>query len=706
MARAARTASVIVALLGAMSLVPAVASAGIDGSTSVSIPSAVTVGQAVTATITITNLNDAPNAGDPNPVCAFEPSVPCFGQGTTLLPACGSVVMVACDSGENDPGVFTAAPIATGPPGSVCAGKLFDVTVPNPDTGELHITPRETITLPTAGSTCVIAVSLAVAAMPTRDSAAETAGTQTDQIAASTQGSASTVTRVGTSRTTVSPAPPTLATTASGDVALGAGTISDTATVGGRIAPEEGATITFKLFGPGDVACATPISTSTAPLSSAGTATSPPFEPGQAGTYRWIASYSGDANNVPVAGACNDPGESVTVRPAVARIAASTSAGGRVGVRVTDTATVAGRVAPVAGSTVRFRLFGPDDLACLTAIFTATAAVGDTGIVASPAFAPPVAGTYRWIASYGGDANNAAASTACGDPAQAVVVTPLPPDVLSAGFASTPRVGQLAFLTIAAFDPTRPIAGVQVQFGEPRGLSGISACHLGAFGVTVSPVRLSLPYIFRRAGRHRIAIVVLSGGCGGALHTTKLTIEVFVAGRGSTRVAAAQAAASSAGPLARAAQSSCKNALLRPTPSVASRLKVATAILCLVNAERGKLGLRKLKRSKVLAIAAGGHSKDMLKRRFFEHTGPGGPSFQARLKRLRYRGARAAENIAYGSSLNAKRVMQAWMSSPPHKANILSPRSRFLGIGIAVGIPVRPGRPGSTYTQDFGSTLK
>jgi uncharacterized protein YkwD len=706
MARAARTASVIVALLGALAIAPAIASAGIAGSTAVSLPSAVTVGQTVTATITITNLNEPPNDEDPNTLCAFEPGTPCVGQGTTLVPSCGGVVMALfCGPGEQDPGVFSAAPVATGPPGSVCADKLFDVTVANPDTGELHITPRETITLPLAGSTCVIAVSLTVVAMPGRDAAPETDGTQTAQIASSTQASASPVTSVGISQTTVT-AQPAIATSASRDVMLGAGAITDAATVSGRVSPVPGATVAFDLYGLGDTTCAAPISTTAAPVGADGVATSPPVTPARVGTYRWIAAYSGDANNAPVAGACNDPGESVAVRAAAPRIVATTSAGGRVGVTVTDTASVAGRVSPVSGSTVRFALFGPDDVACLTAIFSATVPVGDTGLATSPAVAPPVAGTYRWTASYSGDANNAATSTACGEPSQVVAVTPLPPDVLSAGFASTPRVGQQAVLTIAAFDPTRPIAGVQVQFGEPRGLSGISACHLGAFGVTVSPVRLRLPYVFRRAGRHRIVIVVLSGGCDAKLTATRTTIEVFVASGRSARVVSARAAGRSAEPVARAAQSACKNALLRPTSSVGSRLKVATAILCLVNVARGKLGLRKLKRSKVLTIAAAGHSKDMLKRRFFEHAGPGGPSFGVRLRRIRYRGGSAAENIAYGSSFDARLVMRAWMNSPPHKANILSPRARFLGTAIAVGIPVVPGRPGSTYTQDFGSTLK
>jgi uncharacterized protein YkwD len=139
---------------------------------------------------------------------------------------------------------------------------------------------------------------------------------------------------------------------------------------------------------------------------------------------------------------------------------------------------------------------------------------------------------------------------------------------------------------------------------------------------------------------------------------------------------------------------------------LSGRLKVATAILCLVNAERRKKGLKKLTGSRVLATMASGHSKDMYKRRYFEHNGPGGPSFQKRLTRARYRGSSASENIGYGSNFNAKLMVQAWMNSPPHKANILSPRSKFAGVGIAVGIPVTPAKPGSTYTMNFGASLK
>ena len=112
---------------------------------------------------------------------------------------------------------------------------------------------------------------------------------------------------------------PTIATATSADITLGAGTLSDTATVSGRVNPIAGATVSFRLYGPNDATCTgaaafesldVPLPVADGPVSSAA------FTPTLPGTYRWIASYSGDANNAAVSGACNDPNETVTVLPA------------------------------------------------------------------------------------------------------------------------------------------------------------------------------------------------------------------------------------------------------------------------------------------------------------------------------------------------------------------------------------------------------
>jgi len=106
-------------------------------------------------------------------------------------------------------------------------------------------------------------------------------------------------------------ASPTLTTQASGSVPAG-GKISDTATLTGGAAPS--GTITFKLFGPGDPTCNNgAIATFMQTVSGNGSYGSGNAVAGVAGTYHWVASYSGDASNNPASTLCGDPGESVTL---------------------------------------------------------------------------------------------------------------------------------------------------------------------------------------------------------------------------------------------------------------------------------------------------------------------------------------------------------------------------------------------------------
>src|SRR5439155_159641 len=105
----------------------------------------------------------------------------------------------------------------------------------------------------------------------------------------------------------VNQATPVLTTVAT-PTALVGGSISDTANLAGGFGTL-GGTITFTLYGPNDATCGSAaIFTNTKAVVSSGggtgTATSDPFTPSQAGTYRWRASYSGDTNNTGRANAC------------------------------------------------------------------------------------------------------------------------------------------------------------------------------------------------------------------------------------------------------------------------------------------------------------------------------------------------------------------------------------------------------------------
>ena len=107
---------------------------------------------------------------------------------------------------------------------------------------------------------------------------------------------------------------PTFTTQASAGVNSG-GSVSDTATLAGGSAPT--GTITFSLYGPNDSSCGgAPVFTAAVPVTGVGSYSSGNFTATTPGTYRWVASYSGDANNNAVAAACNDANESVVVTPA------------------------------------------------------------------------------------------------------------------------------------------------------------------------------------------------------------------------------------------------------------------------------------------------------------------------------------------------------------------------------------------------------
>jgi uncharacterized repeat protein (TIGR01451 family) len=110
----------------------------------------------------------------------------------------------------------------------------------------------------------------------------------------------------------VAKASPAVTTNASASIVLGAGSLSDSATLSGGSSPT--GTITFNLYGPDNATCSgTPVFTSTKTVSGNGTYTSDSFTPTAAGTYRWIANYSGDANNNATANNCNEANENVTV---------------------------------------------------------------------------------------------------------------------------------------------------------------------------------------------------------------------------------------------------------------------------------------------------------------------------------------------------------------------------------------------------------
>lgn len=127
-------------------------------------------------------------------------------------------------------------------------------------------------------------------------------------------------------------------------------------------------------------------------------------------------------------------------------------------------------------------------------------------------------------------------------------------------------------------------------------------------------------------------------------------------------------------------------------------------VIEVINQVRQANGLKRVTASRRLSRSADDHSRDMLKRDFFAHTSSNGTSMGTRVRRYR-RATRIGENIAHIPRSwrhgVARRVVALWLSSPSHRAVILSPGFRKIGVAR------RKGRLGDdkaqVFTSDFSS---
>ncbi|MGW1131834.1 CAP domain-containing protein [Streptomyces griseoluteus] len=128
--------------------------------------------------------------------------------------------------------------------------------------------------------------------------------------------------------------------------------------------------------------------------------------------------------------------------------------------------------------------------------------------------------------------------------------------------------------------------------------------------------------------------------------------------------------------------------------TVSAQAAAEAEVLRLVNVERAKVGCTPVTADSALTGLAEAFSGDMAARGFFDHTDPDGATPWDRAGKAGIKGL-GGENIARGQS-DAAAVMDAWMKSPGHRANILNCDFKTLGVGVHLA----PGGP--WWTQDFG----
>ena len=120
---------------------------------------------------------------------------------------------------------------------------------------------------------------------------------------------------------------------------------------------------------------------------------------------------------------------------------------------------------------------------------------------------------------------------------------------------------------------------------------------------------------------------------------------------------------------------------------VAREQSLEGLVLQRINEVRAAHGLNRLTASTGLGRAAVTHSRSMMENGFFAHESRNGAPFWQRLKTFygpRTHGWTVGENLAMfgGSKPDANAIVEAWMASPPHRANLLS--KLFANAGIAI----------------------
>jgi uncharacterized protein YkwD len=124
------------------------------------------------------------------------------------------------------------------------------------------------------------------------------------------------------------------------------------------------------------------------------------------------------------------------------------------------------------------------------------------------------------------------------------------------------------------------------------------------------------------------------------------------------------------------------------------------SLLKAINKTRAEYGLAALRYDAVLARAAAAHTRDMAVKDYFAHG-----DFRPRMLQFRVRGPFVGENLAWGAGSfgTPQGIVRAWLASPAHRANLLRPGFRRVGLG-ELRTTFRGASGASVVTADFAGS--
>ena len=141
-----------------------------------------------------------------------------------------------------------------------------------------------------------------------------------------------------------------------------------------------------------------------------------------------------------------------------------------------------------------------------------------------------------------------------------------------------------------------------------------------------------------------------------------------------------------------------------------SRAQAAAAVVCVLNRERARRNLPRLRAVSSLERAAKRHAGEMVRRRFFAHTTPEGITMTDRLRAVGYvrddHAWTVGETLAWGTGTRATpaAVVDAWLASPSHRRVLLDDTYQDVGIGVITDVPFEDAADPlrGTYAAELG----
>ena len=270
------------------------------------------------------------------------------------------------------------------------------------------------------------------------------------------------------------------------------------------------------------------------------------------------------------------------------------------------------------------------------------------------------------------------------------------PKILRAALEQSALTGSGLTFAVEAADPQQGVTAMTVGLGNGA-VFGESSCLLDRKGREKPTAglgagrraRFAFPFLPDVTGEQTFDVTVTSGACGVRPRSAHKQVKVKVGLADLPPLPRPKVKAQSA-------QTGCPSVDLVPARGNLGRVRAA--LLCLVNVQRAARGLPLVQANTPLRHAARRHSRDMIRRDYFDHQRPGGPTLADRLRSVGYWPATAGENIGMGTGTLATpaNMVLAWLDSDGHRENMLARRYRDLGIGVAAS------ESRVAYTTDFG----